>query len=87
MEVVTDCFKTLFIGVAMQGLAFGPIRDVHRPQQQEQPKQEGELRDGQREVVEGPHMTQERPSIASGGVGAVALIVPFDPIGEYLHTS
>jgi len=41
--------------------------------------------DGEEGVVEDPHMTQEGPNTASGGVGAVTFsIVPPDPVGEYL---
>ena len=38
MEVVTYCFKTIFNGLAMQELAFGPIRGVYWPQQQQHDK-------------------------------------------------
>ena len=75
----------------MQGLAFEPIRGVHRSQQQheqDQIREADEQRDGERGVVEDHHMTHEKPNTASDSVGTVTSpTVPFDPVGKYLIPS
>ena len=89
MKVVNDCFKTLFIGLAMNGLVFGPIRGAHQPQQHQQHEQEHprvavEHQDGEERAAEDPHTTQEGPNNASGDVDRVTPpIVSSHPIGEY----
>lgn len=62
MKVDIDCFKTLFSGLAMQGLVFRPISGVRQPQQQHEYKQlteADEQGDGEGRDVEDLHMTQE----------------------------
>ena len=89
MEVVTDCFKTLFSGLLMNGIVFGSIEGVHQQQQQQhelkQPREDEEHTDGEEGAVEDSNTTQEGPDSFSGGVGVVtSLIVPTDLVGEYL---
>ena len=89
MKAVTDCFKTLFIGLDINESIFGLIKGVHQPPQQQRyeelPREDEEHRDGEGGGVQDPHISQEEPDNIGGDVDAVTPhVVPFDPVGEYL---
>ena len=71
----------------MNAIAFGPVRNIHWPRQQQQheeePREDEEHRDVEGGVVEDPQTTQKGPD-SSGVIAVIHHVDPSDLIVEYL---